>query len=176
MMKQIFLFTVISLFLCGCGKELDKFISFLSGEKTNEVILTDKPIELTDKAIVFEPKKPAKVVGEEAAVCLALRGDIPLGPQQKMDSEFKSFMNNADVFVDADTPNGKSFKFCTPMQSWSKYGHILPDDELSACMRVKCGEEVPKGTEFVKFSITTSKPITVKGIYWESTNAWDDIN
>lgn len=175
-MNRIIYFSVLALMLSGCGKAPNDVLSAFFGKKYNVVIITDKVTKLTPKELEFDLKKPAKVVGKDAAVCVVLRGNYPLRHQSEMDSEFNSLMKGVKLFASVYSESGKSLNLVNPMQSWSKYGHVIANDEFSACMRVDCGKNIPVGTQFKKISIFSSAPISVKGIYWESTNEWDDIN
>ncbi len=175
-MKKIVLFVATVVLVSGCGKKSEELLDAYFGQKNEVVVLTDKITEISKSEKIYELSQPATVVGEEAAICLSLRGDFPLRHQPEMDAEFQRLMKGVEVFAQASSSDGKVLNFSNPMQSWSKYGNVLPEDELSACMRVKCGDEIPVGTKIKKIIVHSSAPISVWGIYWESSNAWDGIN
>jgi hypothetical protein len=109
-------------------------------------------------------------------VCLSLRGDVGLSSADKMTAEFKSLMGGATVEAAATTANGKIVIFREPTQTWWKEGRVAKENELAACMRSpQGGEELPVGTSIAFIEVSSDKPLMVRGVYWESTNAWDGI-
>jgi hypothetical protein len=163
---------VLILLLAGCDRMPDDFQRLLRRHETVITVLAAKPLTISSLPARFE--KPLRVVGTMSGVCLSLRGDVTLSSADTMTAEFKSLMGGATVEATATTTDGKAVACYTPTETWWAEGRIEKKNELAACMRsIEGGEKLPIGMSITRMEISSDKPLEVRGVYWESTNAWD---
>jgi len=166
--------TLLPLLLAGCDRLFDELSRVLWGVETTVTIIAAAPMKVSPAPTRFDLPEPAKVVGTVAHVCLSLRGDLPLGSPEVMTAEFKNLMRGASVTVVATTTEGKTVTLSKPSQAWSKSGKIEKRDELAACVRApEAVEALPVGTKISRIEVSATTPVDVRGLYWESSNAWD---
>jgi hypothetical protein len=164
---------VVSLLVSGCDQVSDGVARIVSGgAKTTVVILAPAPLQISPSPLRLDPGKPLEVVGTIAGVCLSLRGDLPMGTADVMNAEFASHMKGIAVTAQVTTPSGKKVALGKPYQSWSKDGKVVKDQELAACMRAN-SNDLPVGAKVATIEISSSAPLDVRGVYWQSTNAFD---
>jgi hypothetical protein len=164
---------IAAFLLNGCdfmSEEIGRFLR--GGPKTTTVILAPNPLRLSSVPTRLEVGKPLEVVGTISAVCLSLRGDLPLVSAEAMSAEFTSQIQGASVTAFITTTSGKKLPLSKPYQSWSKEGKIARTNELAACMRGN-SNELPAGTTVSSVEVSSSAPLDIGGVYWVSTNAWD---
>ena len=169
-------FILIPIFaLFGCDRVMDVF-DWLEGTKTNVYVMTNKPISIGKKYISFNTQGDAVVVGSKASICFVLRGNFPLAASDVMEQEYDKYLKGKNITALIQTEKNSKIEVDKPYQSWSKYGVIEKNDELAACINFKCAsEKLTVGTKIKSIDISASSPIKVKGIYWTSTNRWDNI-
>ena len=161
--------------LCGCGDAAFKLLDRLFGKKTNVVILADTPISLGQSEVTFKAHGDAIVVGQHSAVCVVLAGNIPLQNVDVMDAEYERLLGGVEFTATVETTSGESYELCQVNQTWSRSGRVVERDELSACARLHCSSPVIEtGTAINSISINANGSLVVEGIFWESTNAWDE--
>jgi len=157
--------------LAGCDRVMHELHELLFPDRSNLVILIDKPLVLVAEPVRFQPANPARTGDKSNIICIVLDEDIPLGTMKKMDAHFKSLMKGVDVNAIARAVDGREIGFGRPNLSWSKYGKILNRDELSACLQLDCNCTVEKNVEIREFTILATDKLPTKGIYWKSSNA-----
>lgn len=163
---------VLTLSLGGCDRMPDDFERLLRAEKTVVTVLAADPLTISSVPVRFE--KPLRVVGSMSSVCLSLRGDLRLSSAEMMTAEFKSLMRGASVKAFATTAKGQTVALSAPAETWSKEGRIAKHNELAACMRSnEGGGELQSGISVSRVELSSDTPLEVRGVYWESTNAWD---
>jgi hypothetical protein len=164
---------VILVSLAGCGQRIDKLFDTLMGHETQTVVLAAQPTTLGPDGLVLTSNEPMKVMGDVASVCLILKSGIALAPQSVMEKHFKDALDGAQLSATLTLKTGQTFQSSSVAQSWSKFGEVTSAEEISACISCACGPQPPVGAEISKLVVKASSPIRVLGIYWESTNAYD---
>lgn len=170
MKNLLFLFPFL---IAGCDQKLDQAMDKLAGHETNFVLLGKEPILLNSNGISLHSAEPMLVVGESSSLCLVLKTGVPLAPQPTMDKLYESALHGATVTASLTMKNGETFTISQPGEAWNKYGHISSGEELSACLSCACGPKPAIGSQVAEVSIKSSEPLNVLGVYWESTNAFD---
>jgi hypothetical protein len=164
-----------TLLLLGCEGQPFSILDAITGKKTQTVILVDTPTTVGETEQSYSAPEPMTVVGESVSVCMVLRTSTPLAAQPTMDRLFSESMGSSVVEASLSTSSGELFLMDKPMQAWQKAGVITSTEELMACASCACGPTPEIGTEIKSVSLAASPPLDVLGIYWESTNRWDDI-
>ena len=161
----------MSLMLLGCDGE--HFLDLLAGHKTETVVLAKDPVVLGTTPLVFRNPRPMKVVGDEAQVCLALRGNV----SSVDDPSLKQALNGAKIDISVKLTSGTNLQLDQLMPSWRRWGRVLKSGEYSGCASVCCEDKskLPKGSEVSEVRIVSTRPVRVQGIFWESTNAFDNL-
>lgn len=164
-------FFLLCLTFTGCTEAPFDFLEGLSGTKTNTVILAADPILLGPQQVEFPTKGETLVLGDNVSVCASLRGDFPIGPREVMDNELDRLLGGAELTAKITDEAGNSFEFSGAWQSWSKFGVVLENEELAACARLSCSDfNLEVGTKIFSIAISTNKALSVKGLYWQSSN------
>jgi hypothetical protein len=91
-----------------------------------------------------------------------------------MSTEFKSLLRGASVSGIVTTTTGQTVPLVKLSEAWSKNGRIEKHNELAACVHEpERGQRLSAGAAITKVELTSSVPLEVRGVYWESSNAWD---
>lgn len=173
MRKLIFLFSFL---ITGCDQKLDQLMEKAAGHETNSVVLAKEPMFLDSNGISLHSAEAMLVVGKSSSLCLVLKTGVPLAPQPTMDKLFEDAMRGATVTASLKMKNGEVFTLSQPGQAWAKFGHISSGDEISACLSCTCSPQPAIGSQVAEVTVASSSPLKVLGAYWESTNAFDQIN
>lgn len=171
---RCFLIAITSLMFVGCGDR--NLLDVMAGHKYEVVILAQNPVLLNTTPIILRGDRPMHVIGEQAMVCLVLRGDVA-SQDSDSDALFKQSMNDTKVDVSVKLKSAKTIQLDEPMPAWRLSGRILKSGEFSACASACCQDKqnFSKGSEIAEVRIVSSKALKVQGIFWESNNAFDDI-
>lgn len=155
---------LLGLIFVGCGNGP---LGSMPGHETDLVVLADGPVLLDESPVVFAGDRPMRVLGKRAAVCLVLRDGVSL---EDSDSEalFNGLLHDAQVSISVKLSSGEIHKLSEPMPRWSRSGVIMKSGELSGCAMDCCEDTFSKGSEVSEVTIESSKPLNVKGIFWES--------
>jgi hypothetical protein len=165
---------VISTLLIGGCDRLTDLSRLIWGVEETVIVISPTPIKVSASPTRFELREPVKVVGSIAQLCFPLRADFPLGPTEVMNAEFKSLMREAQLTAVVTTTAGKAVTLEKVSQSWSKNGKVEKRDELSACVyEQQKGQALPVGTAISKVEVKATAPLDVRGVFWVSSNAWD---
>lgn len=146
----------------------------MGGIETTTVVLVDKPIIVTPLGLTLTNNKEIKVIGVYSVVCLVLENNIQSASRDMMDNQFQHYMQGATVNVTVTTNTNESFALPNLGQSWDMYGKIFEKNELSACFSNSCDGQPSVGSEITEIAINSFSPLPIKGIYWESTNRFDE--
>lgn len=169
-MKRTLVFCIAYLSLVGCAPTED-FMDALFGIKHNLVVLTPKAFVLSQKPISFTPATQAEVVGKLTNVCVVLAGGVP---QKGSEQEGERLLNGAKVGATVITGGGATHEFGCQGVSWAMSGHIVPSNEIAACVHPSCAKQaLSVGSKVRSVSISSTVPIHVLGAYWYSTAAFD---
>lgn len=170
-----FVLRLVSLVLiAGCDRSLDDIGSELRPSEETVSIVAPNPVTISDLPSQFIPKEPLRVVGTTSGLCVSLRGDMPTTSSDAMAREFNVLMNGAQLRASVTSITGKKVVLGPAAESWSKQGKIEKAGELAACMRPMGGDDgLPIGALIASVELTSTRPLNVRGVYWESTNAWD---
>jgi hypothetical protein len=160
--------TIVVLFLVGCGNPLE----VIGRHNYDVVILAKEPVVLREEPVVFRSERPMQVVGEYSMVCLVLRGGV--SSRDANDALFKEALDDAKVGISIKLTSGKTHQLSEPMKGWSLFGRIK-SRELLACSSDCCDDRISIGDQVEEVTVQSSKPLTVEGIYWESTDAFDGL-
>ena len=176
-MRLLLLFVVV--LLSGCGRQLDQLLELLAGHKSQTVVLAPGPLAIGPAELSLTAAEPMRVVGETAGVCVVLKSGVSLAPQSVMDKVFLESLKGASLTVSFAMQGGRKFTLPATAQDWNKYGVVAPE-ELSACSSCACCNGgctglFPLGAQVAEVSIKSSAPLTALGVYWYSTNAFDQI-
>ncbi len=160
--------------LAACSK-VQRIIDAMTGKTTNIIVLADQPLMIGATQIVL-PAADARVVGKDTSVCFLLRGNVPSKQMMKLGDELDAVVQDAGVSVSILSNTGQRTALLSHGQAWSMYGVILPEDELSICFSVRCGTaSLPIGTEVVDVTLSATNPLQVFGVYWQSTDTFDQL-
>jgi hypothetical protein len=164
----------ISLVLVGCG--VRDLLEVMAGHKYEVVVLAKSPLVLDKTPLVLRGDRPMQVIGDDAMLCLVLQDNVS-SRDSGSDELFKKSMNGTTVDIRIKLKSGTELQFHEPMPSWRQEGRILESGEFSACASACCEDKrkLSKGSEATEVRIVSSKPLKVRGIFWESTNAFDNL-
>jgi hypothetical protein len=162
MRKLPFLFTV--LMFAGCDFDYGRVLA----SDVGLVVLADKPIAITQKAIDFTPDEKVKILGEQTSVCMVLKSDVSLRDPKTMNKMMKDAMQKANVKVDLTLTKGEHIIFNNPLPNWSLHGKVVAKNEFSACISPPCKNDLPIGAVVKKVEISSTAQIGVMGVYWRS--------
>lgn len=168
-----YLLIAMSALLAGCGPTVEDLLDSLTGSHTQRVILAEVALVVDPAGIKLRSAEPLQVLGEQAQVCLTLKGGVPLDHQPKMEAAFNKALGGATLSGSLTLDNGQTFPVSGAGQAWSKYGRVTSGDEIAACLSCNCGPKPPIGSVVSEVEVHSSIPLRVLGIYWESTNAFD---
>lgn len=155
--------------LAGCDVNFEKLVGLMTGREENVVVLVDTPTLLGPvPRTLASTEQPMKVLGEWSSLCLSLRGAVPLQDSKVMEQIFSDAMGKARVNIELTFSNGARMNLRQPLQAWSLRGKVVEQDELSACAGTPCKADLPIGLQVSKVDISSSLPLSVQGIYWQS--------
>ena len=165
---------LLTLTVSGCDRLFDELSRLLWGVETTVTVISPTPVKVSSSPVRFELAEPARVVGTISQLCLSLRGDFPLAPPEAMSAEFKSLLRGASVNAVVTTTTGQTVPLVKLSQAWSKNGRIEKHNELAACAHEpERGQRLSAGLAIAKVELASTVPLDVRGVYWESSNAWD---
>jgi hypothetical protein len=165
---------ILSVFLAGCGQRLDQLLDKLAGNHSQTVVLAGSPTTIDSESVSFRSKESMKVLGEVAGVCVVLTSGVAMEAQPIMDQRFNDALGGAALSGTVRVSD-HSFDLGRVGQSWRKYGVVTDAEEMAACLSCACGPKPPVGSEIAEVVLRASSPVRVLGIYWESTDAFDNI-
>lgn len=167
----------IALFLCltGCGGQVDQLLDKLAGKESQTVVLAGSPLTIGPEGVSFTSKEPMKVLGNSVGICLVFESGVELTSWSIMDEHYKAAFGEATLSGTIKVSDGKSFDLGRPGQAWREFGVVTDRKEFSACLSCACGPRPQVGAEISEVTLRSSSPVQVKGVYWESTNAFDNI-
>jgi len=163
-----YLLTFVALALVGCDSVAEKLFSLMSGRETSVVVLAKQPVTLSEAPSTFTSAEPMKVLGEWTSLCLVLKDGTPLQPQAQMAKIFSDALGGAKIKTALLLADGSRVTLSEPMQGWSRTGRVLPQDELSACASAGCGVKLPNGALVKAVEVSSSPPVKVRGVFWQS--------
>jgi hypothetical protein len=166
---------LVVLVIAGCDQRVDQLLEKLAGYETNTVVLVKGPTVVGSTGLILRSAQPMKVVGDSSSLCLVLKSGVSLGPQVVMNKLFEESLRGADVTALLRMKSGKTIRLSKPGQAWDKYGHVTSSEEQSACFSCACGVQPTVGDEVAEATVNSTPPIKILGIYWESTNAFDQL-
>jgi hypothetical protein len=142
------------------------------------VVVRKEPLLLEPSGTQLTPAQPLEVLGETSSLCVVLKSGIGSLPQAEMDKAFKDSLGGSQLTVSFARADGQNFVLKATSQAWKRSGELTGDGELAACSscgcaKPSCGELFPAGASFKSVTVASSAPISVLGVYWESTNAFD---
>jgi hypothetical protein len=84
-------------------------------------------------------------------------------------------LGDAKLSAKLKVADGRTFDLSSVCQSWSRCV-VTDDEETAACLSAACGgvEALSVGSEISQITVRSSVPLRVLGVYWESTDAFDD--
>jgi hypothetical protein len=167
------LLLLLVLFLASCDQRADQLLDKISGHETQTVVLAKIPTIIESAGLTLRSEVPLKIIGNSSHLCLVLKSGIPLAPQPVMEKLFREGMQGATVTATLQMKDGKKFSLAQPGQAWKKFGQVTSEEEISACFSCACGPRPAVGAEVSEITVKSSPTIKVLGIYWESTNAFD---
>jgi len=170
-------FLSVCFMLSACDESPNDILDQLSGIDTNKVVVSAKPAIIGAEAMDFPTGGSAIVAGETALVCVSLRGEFPRTSTDESMAEYARLLDGAELTISITTEIGDSYKMSRSSYSWSKYGVVMKNDEIASCAHLRC--DVPgleTGTVVNQITVSASKPVSIQGLYWESTNRWDKAN
>lgn len=127
------------------------------------------------EGVSFRSKEPMKVLGDTAGICLVLKTGIEPTSWPIMEEHYKDALGEATLSGTIKVSDGKSFELGRLGQAWREFGVVADRNEFSACLSCACGPRPQVGSEISEVTLRSSSPVHVKGIYWESTNAFDNV-
>jgi hypothetical protein len=171
-MRRFFL-SLLSALLMGCNSH--NVFDALAGKEYEVMVLAKDPVVIDKKPLTLHADRPMKVVGNTSMICFALRDEV--SSRDATDELFNRAMNGTKLDVSIKLTSGDTLQFFEPMQSWRREGRILKSGEFSGCAYPCCPDKAKllKGDEVTEVRIVASKPLEVRGIFWESTNSFDNL-
>jgi hypothetical protein len=161
--------------ITGCDQRIDRVFEALTGRETQTVVLAAEPTTVGPDGLVLTSNEPMKVIGDVAGVCLVLKSGTELAPQPVMEKHFQEALHGAKLSATLTLKTGQTFQSSSVAQSWAQHGNVTSSAEIAACISCACGPKPPVGAEISNLVVKSSSPLRVLGIYWESTNAYDQI-
>ena len=143
--------------------------------RTDLVIIKNTQITLSGEPHFINLEKSAKVVGKTSNFCAVLDNDIEAKEISKTETTVNSYTNGNILLVTATSTEGDIYNFSGSSNTWKKIGIVTESNELAICARNR-DRKLDIGTEFNIVAISSSGNFVVKGIYWESTRAYDNLN
>jgi len=162
------LVTIAVLTLTACDFNVDKAFELMTGRKTNVVVLSKESTVLMETPIVLVSNEPMQVLGEWSSLCIVLKDGIALRPQREMDKAFADALGGSKVRVKVVLSDNSRVTLHEPLQGWSKFGRVLPRDELSACASASCGSNLPVGATIKSIELSATPKLEARGIFWQS--------
>jgi hypothetical protein len=123
---------------------------------------------MSETPSTFTSAEPMKVLGEWTSLCLVLKDGTPLQAQAQMDKIFSDALGGAKIKTTLLLTDGSRVALNEPMQAWSRTGRVLPHDEFSACASAGCGVNLPNGALVKAVEVSSSPPVKVRGVFWQS--------
>jgi len=108
------------------------------------------------------------VLGEWTSLCVVLKDGVAMRPQPEMDKVFADALGGAKVRVDVVLSDDSRVTLDEPLEGWSKFGRVLPNDELSACASASCGSKLPAGATVKSVELSAIPKLEARGIFWQS--------
>ena len=162
--------SLVCLALVGCSSA-DEFIDSLFGIKHNVAILGRGGIDISSTPTKLMPVTHAEVVGKSSAVCVVVAGGIAVKDSEK---EVQRILNGAKLSAKVAMSDGSTHEFSCRGSGWALSGHIVPENEVSACLRQSCASQVITiGVTVSSIAISSTAPVHALGAYWDSTSAYD---
>ena len=159
--------------LAGCTPPED-FLDWLFGIKHNVVVLTSGALELSQVAISLTPSVEAKVVGKGSRVCVVLASGELGASWDNTQNKVQHLLNGAKLSATVTTSDGTTREFQCQGTGWARSGHIVPSNEIAACLQLGCSKQaIPIGSIVKLIAISSTAPVRALGAYWESTDAFD---
>lgn len=156
----------MGLFLAGCD---------FPRPNAQDVVLTDKPVELGPVPKRFSGEQPLKVKGLTSELCLVLADDVP--DKVNEDAVYERLMHGADVRATLNATDGRAYQW--KCNGWSHSVLGQGAGNLSACFRLECNQTPPvlrKGTEIASVDIRSDRPLNILGVKWSSTDSFDHVS
>ena len=111
---------------------------------------------------------PLRPIGNVSAICFVVSGQVP---NAQTDATFDAL--RASLTLTVQTSNGKTVLLPAPKKGWKRDGVIAGSDELSACVAVP---DVIADDELGRsITVSSERPMSFLGVYWESTNSFDRL-
>lgn len=174
-MIRLVAISLFSSLLAGCDRLSDEVSRLFWGIESTFTVVSQSPVTLSPMPIRFEFQEPLRVVGSIAQVCASMRGGFPQSSlPDPMKAEFESMMRGASISALVTTTNGKTIALRASLRGWRKHGRIEEKNELAVCVHASQKlQDLPIGTKISRIEVSSSAPLDVRGLYWESSNELD---
>lgn len=139
---------------------------------SNLVILSARTEEITTQPNKYTFPDELEVWGSFGFLCLVIAdGYEYAGSRQRFDIH-ERIVAHVGLQAIIDVGDNRRMKLTDPAYSWNRKGRVLDGSELSTCMRIST--EKIHNDEAINFvELSARKPLTVKGVYWESSNEFE---
>lgn len=142
--------------------------------ESTRIILQDSPIEIDQDAERFYFPDQSRILGSSSFLCVVIAQVSDSHDSEARRVIHDAFLDGLKLHASAFVSSGRQLNLSDPAYSWSLSGRILEGSEISSCLHlVESREVIGDDVEYV--DIQASRRITVLGLYWESTNAYDDL-
>jgi hypothetical protein len=143
----------------------------MPGQKRTTVVLVDHPTTIPVSGLVLRGHEPMLIQGKDSAVCLVLAGGVPSRESQ---TAIEKALGGTSITSELRMKSGKRFTHSDISQGWALRGRIESSNEISACSTCACGPWPSVGDEVSEIHLRVSAPLSIKGVYWESTSSLDE--
>jgi hypothetical protein len=176
-MKALRWWALIAILSLGACDRMKDVLDSFSGPGFETTVLAPGPLDVGPDAREITPTEPLNVFGEVASLCIVLKDNVPLAPQDVLAKTFNETLKGADITVSFTTTDNRTFTLPAKDQAWKRSGSGAVGD-LSACSSCGCSTEgcralFPSGSQIRSVRIASTVPLTTRGVYWESANAID---
>lgn len=74
--------------LAGFGRELEKWLQWMAGDKTETVVLVKDPRTLNPPGLTLQSENPLHAIGDMSGACLVLASPMPDVSTKQMERRF----------------------------------------------------------------------------------------
>lgn len=171
-----FFIVLFSIIISGCDQQFIKLSEQLMGINEDLVILSNHPQTLTSDGLVFSNQEnKIKITGSSLNVCLALKTDSPNTSSQQTEQYYNEIIGNKKLTGYLTLKSGRTIDLKRSSQQWNMYGKVTEKNELSFCLITSCKKQaISKDDEVLQINISSTEPLPILGVYWQSSNI-DDL-
>jgi len=141
---------------------------------TKIIVLSDEPINLDMSGRTLEFPGERQLVGKTNVLCVVLSETSDFSDTINRQRQYQRILSGTTLIGVIVVNDNNEVQLSPSSYAWHREGYILEANELSSCMAVPSDDQYEVGDTVSSAVISSSKNIKVLGIYWRSTNKYDD--